>query len=457
MYSLQSSKIKISDHFTYRRLIHFTMPSIIMMLFASMYGVVDGFFVSRYVGVTAFASVNMILPYVQIVGGLGVMLGADGSVLIARTMGVGNREQAGRYFTMTMIVTLISGILFTVMGLIALEPVAYYLGAGAAKEMIDDCMTYGKICLLFNAALLAQNIFQGYLIVAGKPQLALRIMCLSGILNFGLNVLFVHPSFLNMGVAGAAWATGISQTVAALIPLLWFISKRNKTPLRFRKTKFEANAIRKASITGSADTISSLSAYIIGILYNIQLMNYAGEDGVAAYGVVMYVSFVYMAVFAGYSSGSSPIMGYHFGAANRKEMRNVFKKSMIILACATLSITAIALIFAKPLAAFFVGYDRDLLDLTSKTLFACIIPYLLMWFNMYISSVLSALNKGGMAALLTFLRVIVFPIGCMIAMPIVFELQGVWYALTGAEILSGIVSSVFLLTQRKKFAAAIKY
>lgn len=454
MLTLQNSRIKISDHFTYGRLIYFTMPSIIMMLFASMYGVVDGFFVSRYAGVTAFASVNMILPFVQIVGGLGVVLGADGSVLIARTLGVGNREKAGRYFTMTMVITLVSGLLFTAMGLVALRPVAYYLGA--TKEMIDDCMTYGKICLFFNAALLAQNIFQGYLIVAGKPQIALRVMVLAGILNFGLNVLFVHPRFLHMGVAGAAWATGISQTVAALIPLLWFISKRNKTPLRFRRTKFEAKAIRRASITGSADAISSLSAYIIGILYNIQLMNHAGENGVAAYGVVMYASFVYMAVFSGYSSATSPIMGYHFGAENKKEMRNVFKKSIVLLACVTILMTIFALILAKPVAAMFVGYDRELLDLTTKTFVVCIIPYLVMWFNMYATSVLSALNKGFTAAFLTFLRVIAFPIACLIAMPIIWGLEGVWYALAGAEVLSVLVSVIFLLTQRRKFGRPTK-
>lgn len=449
MYSLRNSKIRLSDHFTYRRLIHFVTPSVIMMLFASMYGAVDGYFVSNYVGITAFASVNMILPYVQIVGGLGVMLGADGSALIARTLGMGNREKAGRYFTMTMIVTLISGLVLTVMGLVALRPVAFYLGA--TEEMLNDCMTYGKICLLFNTAQLAQNIFQGYLIIAQKPKIALRVMCLSGILNVVLDILFMHEGFLNMGVAGAAWATGISQTVAALIPLIWFISKRNNSALRFRRTKLEAKVIRRASMTGSADTISSLSAYIIGILYNIQFMNNAGEDGVAAYGVVMYVSFVYMAVFSGYSSGASPIMGYHFGAGNKREMRNVFKKSIVILLCSALLITTVGLIFAKPLASIFVGNDKELLELTAKSLVVCMIPYLLMWFNIYLTSVFSALNKGGMAAFLTILRVVVFPVACLIAMPIIFNFQEVWCALAGAEIMCCIIALFCLLTQRRKF------
>ena len=450
MYSLRNNKIRLSDHFTYKRLIHFATPSVIMILFASMYGAIDGYFVSNYVDITAFASVNMILPYVQIIGGLGVMLGADASALISRTLGMGNREKAGRYFTMSMIVTLISGIVLTVMGLVALRPVAHYLGA--TEEMIDDCMTYGEICLLFTTAQLAQNVFQGYLIIAQKPKIVLRVLCFAGILNIVLEILFVHERFLNMGVAGAAWSTGISQTAAALASLLWFVSKRNNSALRFRRTKLEAKVIRSASLTGSAETISSLSAYIIGILYNIQFMNNAGEDGVAAYGVVMYVSFVYMAIFSGYSSGTAPIMGYHFGAGNKREMRNVFKKSIVILFCATLLIATIGLVFAKPLAAFFVGNDKELLELTAKALVVCMVPYLLMWYNVYLTSVFSALSKATTAAVLTILRVIVLPIACLIAMPLVFEFQEVWCALAAAEALCCVIASLCLLTQRSKFA-----
>ena len=302
MQSFQNqNKIQLSDHFSYGRLIRFTLPSIIIMIFSACYGIVDGYFISNYVGKTAFASVNLIIPFVQIVGVMGVLLGADGSALIARTLGTGNREKAGRYFTMTMISALFGGILFTAVGLIALRPAAYYLGA--TNAMIEDCLTYGKICIMFSAAQLGQKILLEYLIVAGKRKFAARVMVFAFLLNIVLDILFVHKRFLNMGIAGAALATGISQTVAAGIPLLWFASKKNKTALRFRKTKIELPTMRKASYTGSAEAISTLAASIVGLLYNSQLMKYSasGADEVAAYGVVLYVSFVFTNVYAGFS------------------------------------------------------------------------------------------------------------------------------------------------------------
>jgi len=278
--SEQSDKIQLSDHFSHKRLVRFAAPSIIMMICTSIFGVVDGFFVSNYVGKTAFAAVNLILPFLQIIGGMGVILGADGSTLIARALGAGEKDKAGRYFTMTMIITLIGGLLFTVVGLIALRPIAYLLGA--TEEMIEDCVSYGSICLIFNTVYLAQRVLEEYLIVAEKPRFALKIMLIAGVANIFLDLIFVHPAFLNMGVVGAAISTGICELATAVVALSWFISRHNRTPLRFRPTRLEWNVLRRAGITGSADTISSLSASVIGLLYDMQLMRYAGEVGVAA-------------------------------------------------------------------------------------------------------------------------------------------------------------------------------
>lgn len=451
MQSVQNhNKIQLSDHFSYGRLIRFTLPSIIIMIFSSFYGVVDGYFISNYVGKTAFASINLIIPFVQIISGMGVIFGADGSSLIARTLGAGNREKAGRYFTMTMIVALIGGVLFSVVGLIALRPAAYYLGA--TKEMITDCLTYGKICMLFSTAQLGQNILLGYLIVAAKPKFASRVMVFSFLLNIVLDILLVHKRFLNMGVAGAAWATGISQTVAVAISLLWFISKKNKTPLRFRRTRIDIAALRKASYTGSAEAVSTLAASIVGLLYNIQLMKYLGADAIAAYAVVLYVSFVFTNVYSGYSAGCSPIMGYHYGAGRQREMRNVLKMSVVILATTTIIMLGLVAILARPIAAIFVDYE--LLRLTTRIMTICVIPFLFMWINVYLSSVFSALGKGAVSAVLTTLRVLVFPVICIIVLPWKFGLDGVWYAMyamTGAEALSAMLSIFVLLTQKKKF------
>lgn len=307
-------QIQLSDHFDYGRLIRFTLPSICMMIFTSIYGMVDGFFISNCVGKTAFASVNIIIPYLQILGGVGAMLGVGGSALVAKTLGEGDTKRAGRYFTMMMYLMVGTSIFFTIVGIATLRPVAYLFGATDA--MINDVMTYGTICLLFNIALQAQYTFQSYLVVAEKPKFALTVVIAAGISNMVLDYLFMVP--FHMGVAGAALATGLSQCVAAVLPFIWFISGKNQSSLHFTKTRFESKPMLHACINGSSEMMSSVSASITGILYNLQLMKYAGEDGVAAYGVVMYSAFIFLGVFNGYSQGSSPIMGYHYGAQNHK-------------------------------------------------------------------------------------------------------------------------------------------
>ncbi|MBE6943996.1 MAG: MATE family efflux transporter [Ruminococcaceae bacterium] len=445
----QDDKIQLSDHFSYSRLVRFATPSIIMMICTTIFGVIDGFFISNFVGKTAFASINLILPFLQIIGSMGVILGADGSALIARALGSGDKDRAGRYFTMTMIATLLGGLLFTVVGLVMLRPMAYLLGA--TEEMIGDCVTYGSICLLFNLFYLAQRVLQEYLVVAEKPRLALKIMLIAGAANIVLDLIFVHPAFLNMGVSGAAISTGICEVLAAAIPFAWFVSRRNKTAIRFRQTRVEWNTLRRAGITGSSDTISAMSASVIGMLYNMQLMHYAGENGVAAYGVVMYASFIFTAIFSGYSVGTAPIMGYHYGAGNQSEMRNVFKKSITMLSVAAAAMVVLISLLARPFSAIFVGYDWKLLDLTTRAFIICMLPYLMMWFNTYLSTVFTALDKGPMAAALTACRVIIFPVVCIIVMPLLWELDGVWFALTGAELLGVIVIGLAFFTQKRKF------
>ena len=451
----RNDKIQLSDHFSYSRLVRFATPSIIMMICTTIYGVVDGFFISNFVGKTAFASVNLILPFLQIIGSMGVILGADGSALIARALGSGDKDKAGRYFTMTMIATLLGGLLFTAVGLVMLRPMAYLLGA--TDEMIEDCVTYGGICLLFNLFYLAQRVFQEYLVVAEKPRFALKIMLITGTTNIVLDLLFVHPAFLNMGVTGAAISTGICEALAAAIPFVWFVSNRNRTALRFRRTHMEWDVLRRAGVTGSSDTISAMSASVIGMLYNMQLMHYAGENGVAAYGVVMYASFVFTAVFSGYSVGTAPIMGYHYGAGNQAEMRNVLKKSMAMLSVAAVTMVTLISLLARPFSAIFVGYDWKLLDLTTRAFIICMLPYLMMWLNSYLSTVLTALDKGPLAAVLTACRVIVFPVVCIIFMPLLWELDGVWFALTGAEFLGMLVIGIAFLTQKRKFGFQLRH
>ncbi len=440
-------KIQLSDHFTYGRLIRFTLPSVLMMIFTSIYGTVDGFFVSNFAGKTAFASVNLIIPYLQIIGGVGAMLGVGGSALVAKTLGSGDINKARRYFTMMMYLMLGTSVFFTAVGIAALRPVAYLFGATDA--MIGDCMTYGTICLFFTTALQAQYTFQSYLIVAEKPKLALAIVLAAGVTNMVLDFLFM--AVFHMGVAGAALATGISQCVGGIIPFIWFLSKRNTSALRFTKTGFEVMPMLRACANGSSEMMTSVSASITGILYNLQLMKYAGEDGVAAYGVVMYAAFIFIGIYAGYSSGCSPVMGYHYGAGNHEEMKNVRKKSMILLSCSAAVLTTLAIALARPIASIFVGYDKDLLDMTAGAFVICALPFLVMWFNMYASSMFTALNDGAVSAAISFLRSLVFPVIFILTLPAMFELDGVWYSLAVSEFVSVFASAWFMIRLKKKY------
>lgn len=440
-------QIQLSDHFTYKRLIRFTLPSICMMIFTSIYGMVDGFFISNFVGKTAFASVNLIIPYLQILGGVGAMLGVGGSALVAKTLGEGDIPRARRYFTMMMYLMLGTSIFFTVVGIVTLRPVAYLFGA--TDGMIGNVMIYGTICLLFNTALQAQYTFQSYLIVAEKPNFALAVVVAAGISNMVLDFLFM--AVFKMGIAGAALATGLSQCVASLLPFVWFLSKKNQSALRFTKTNFELKPMLHACVNGSSEMMSSVSASITGILYNLQLMKYAGENGVAAYGVVMYAAFIFLGVFNGYSQGSSPIMGYHYGAQNHKEMKNVLKRSLIILATSSVVLTTLALLLARLLASVFVGYDAELLDMTTRAFRICATPFLVMWFNMYTSCFFTSLNDGAVSAAISFMRALVLPVICIVFMPMIWELDGVWYSLVGSEVLGAFVSLYFMLSKRKKY------
>lgn len=440
-------QIQLSDHFTNDRLLRFTLPSICMMIFTSIYGMVDGFFISNLVGKTAFASVNLIIPFLQILGGVGAMLGVGGSALVAKTLGENDIPRARRYFTMMMYLMLGTSVFFTILGIIILKPVAFLFGA--TEAMVNDVVTYGMICLIFNTALHAQYTFQSYLVTAEKPKMALGVVIAAGVTNMILDYVFM--AFFRMGVAGAALATGLSECVAGIIPFVWFLSKRNQSALRFTQTKFELKPMLLACGNGASEMLSSVSGSITGILYNWQLMRWSGEDGVAAYGVVMYAAFVFLGVFNGYSQGSSPIVGYHYGAQNHKEVKNVLKRSLIMLATAAVVLTAIAIAGARMLSAVFVGYDAALLDMTTRAFRICAVPFLVMWFNMYTSCFFTALNDGAVSAAISFMRSLVLPLICVIVMPAIWHLDGVWFSLVGSELLGVFVSLYFLLSKRKKY------
>ncbi len=439
-------RIQLSDHFTYKKLLRFVLPSIIMMVFTSIYGVVDGLCVSNFVGKTPFAAINLIMPFVMIFGGIGFMFGTGGSALVAKTLGEKQPEKANRYFTMMVWVTLIVGVIISIIGIIFMRPISVLLGADEA--MLEDCVIYGRIVIGFNTAFMLQNLFQSFLIAAEKPRLGLVATLAAGFTNMILDVLFV--GVFKWGVAGAAIATGISQCVGGIIPFVYFL-RPNDSLLHLTGTRLEWRPILAASANGSSELVSNITASVVGMLYNFQLLEYAGQDGVAAYGVMMYVEFIFVAIFVGYSIGSAPIISYHYGAENHAELKNMLHKSLLLMLGGGVLMLVAAQVLAGPLAHLFVGYDKTLFDMTVHGFRIFSLFVLFVGFNIFASSFFTALNNGGVSAAISFLRTFVFKFSAVLFMPLLFKLDGIWWATVVAEVLAFIISAIFIICKRKKY------
>lgn len=439
-------RIKLSDHFTYRKLFKFVFPSIIMMIFTSIYGVVDGFFVSNVAGKTAFAALNFVFPLIMILGGTGFMIGTGGSALVAKILGSGDRERANEVFTMMIYLTLIVGVFLTAAGLLLVRPVAKALGAG--EEMLDDCVLYGSIVIAFTTTFMLQNLFQSFLVTAEKPKLGLYVTIAAGVTNIILDAVFIAG--FRWGLAGAAVATGIGQTVGGVIPLVYFLRK-NDSLLRITKTKLEIKPILAACSNGSSEFMSNIASSLIGLLYNYRLLQLFGANGVSAYGVLMYVQFVFVAISIGYTIGSAAIVSYNYGADNREELKNVFRKSVICMAVSGVVLSGLAQALAVPFAKLFVGYDQELLTLTVKAFRLFSFAFLLSGFNIFSSGFFTALNNGAISAIISFLRTLVFQAAAVIFLPMTMGKDGIWLAITVAEVCAFALSITFLVAKHKKY------
>lgn len=438
--------INLSEHFTYKKLIKFTLPTIIMMIFTSIYGVVDGVFISNFAGNNAFASINLIMPAIMIIGTIGFMMGTGGSAIISKTLGEGDKEKANKRFSLLIYTEIILGIISTIIGILLLKTVAKLLGA--TDEMMADCLTYGRILLIGMTAFILQNSFQSFMVVAEKPKFGLIISIISGIINMFLDFLLIYV--FKLRVAGAAIATVTSQTVGALIPLIYF-SRKNDTSLKLGKTKFDLSTIAKTCSNGSSEMVTNLSMSLVNILFNMQLMKLAGANGVSAYGIIMYVGFIFVGTYMGYSVGTAPIIGYHYGSDNKEELKNLLSKSLKLLGVIAVIMTCLAEILAKPLASIFVGYDKELLELTIKAIRLYSLSYLISWFNIFTSSFFTALNNGLVSALISFLRTLLFQVAMVLILPAIFDINGIWLSVTVAEFLAIIVSITCIIKNRKKY------
>ena len=438
--------IQLSEHFTYHKLFRFCLPTVAMMLFTSLYGIADGYFISNYVGKTAFSAVNLIMPFLMILACFGFMIGTGGSALVGKTLGEGAQERAQRYFTMMVYLTLILGAVLTVLGLIFMRPVARWLGATDA--MLDDCVVYGNIMSLFNAAFMLQYLFQSFFVVAEKPQLGFLATAAAGITNIVLDALFVAA--FRWGVAGAAWASVIGQCVGGILPLLYFL-RPNSSRLRLQKTGLEGAILWKACFNGSSELMTNISTSVVGILYNFQLLRYAGEDGIAAYGVIMYTQMIFAAIFIGYAIGTGPIISFHYGAGHHDELRSMLKKSVTVMVAVGAIMLFLARGLAAPLARIFVGYDAGLLEMTGHALGIYAFSFVLNGLNIFSSSFFTALNDGGTSAAISFLRTLVFQTSAVLALPFFLDLDGIWWAITAAEGGALAVSALFLMGKRKRY------
>lgn len=439
-------KIKLSDHFTYSKLLRFVFPSIIMMIFTSIYGVVDGLFVSNFAGKTAFASINLVMPFVMILGGIGFMIGTGGTALVSKGLGEGKKEKANKIFTMMIIFTLLLGTLLSVIGVVSMPWVADFLGA--TEEMMADCILYGRIVTGFTVAFMLQNVFQSFLIAAEKPKLGLLATVLAGVTNMALDAIFIIV--FKWGVAGAAIATGLSQCVGGIFPLIYF-SRDNSSLLRLTKTKLEIKPILNACGNGSSELMSNISLSVVSMIYNFQLMKYVGEDGVSAYGVLMYVQFIFVAIYIGYAIGCAPITGYHFGAQNHGELKNMLRKSAFLSAISGVVLTILAIVLSSPLAKLFVGYDEELYELTRHAFSLFAYSFLLAGFNIFTSSFFTALNNGAVSAAISFMRTLIFQTSSVLILPIFLGVDGIWWAITVAEVFAFILSLIFLFAKREKY------
>ena len=440
--------IQLSDHFTYRKLFRFTLPSIAMMIFTSIYSVVDGFFVSNFADKTAFAAVNFIMPFLMMLGGLGFMFGTGGSALISKTMGEGDRVSANRQFSLVVYTSIAVSAVLSLLGILFLEPIAALLGAEG--QMLVDCVRYGRVILAALPFFVLQMEFQTFFVTAEKPQLGLISTIIAGVTNMVLDALLV--GVLPLGLIGAALATAISQTIGGIIPLVYF-SRPNSSLLHLGKTNIDASVLVRTCTNGSSELLSNISMSLVGMLYNAQLYNIAGEDGVAAYGVIMYVNFVFLAIFIGYVVGMAPVISFHFGAQNHAELKNLLKKSLVVIGSCSVCMFSLAILLARPLSLVFVSYDQALLDMTVRGFLIYSASFLFAGLAIFGSSFFTALNNGLISAIMSFLRTMVFQVIAVLWLPVLLGgIDGIWLSIVAAEFLAATVTSTFLICMRKKYS-----
>ncbi|WP_419022665.1 MATE family efflux transporter [Emergencia sp.] len=442
----KEKRIQLSDHFTYRRLLRFVISPILMMICTSLYSIVDGFFVSNFVGKTPFAAVNLIMPIAMGVAAIGFMIGTGGSAIVSKTLGEGKPDKANEYFSLLIYTAIAISVTLSVLGFLFIRPISVLLGASG--ELLENCVVYGRILFVSMPAFILMNIFQNFFIAAEKPSLSLKVSLLAGLTNIVLDFVFIVV--LKWGIAGAAWATAAGEFLGGILPMIYF-ARKNDSLLKLTKTSYNGRILLKAFTNGSSEMVTNLSQSVVGVLYNFQLMRLAGENGVAAYGIIMYVNFIFMAIFFGYSIGTGPIVAYQYGAGNHEELRNVFKKSIRLVVATGVTLMVLAEVLNVPLIKVFASYDQEMFDMTSHGFRIYAIAFLVIGINVWGSAFFTALNNGVVSAAISFLRTLIFQVSAILLLPQILGIDGVWSAVVVAEVLALLVTVMFLVKNKEKY------
>ena len=443
---IRDNSIQLSDHFTYKKLFRFVIAPICTMLFTSIYGIVDGFFVSNYVGKTAFASLNLVMPYIMMIASVGFMFGSGGNALVSLHLGLDEKQKAKKYFSLIVYTLIGIGAVLAAVSIFLVPGISKLLGA--SEEMLPYCVLYLRINMIGVVFFMLQNLFQNFLITAEKPRIGFAITLIAGCTNMLLDWILV--GICDLGIAGAAWATVTSQIVGGAVPFIYFAFSKSSI-LKLTGTRFEAKVIAKTCCNGVSEFLSNVSASIVGFLYNLQLMHYVGENGVSAYGVIMYVSFVFVAIYIGYSMGVAPIIGFNYGAGNKTELQNIFRKSVVILTITNIIMFVMAEVLTVPMAKIFVGYNQALNELTVRGMRIYSIAFLMMGFNVFASAFFTALSNGKISAIISVTRTLILQLVMIYVMPILLDVDGLWAVVIAVEGMSLIVTGYYIVKNRKNY------
>ncbi|MBD5560248.1 MAG: MATE family efflux transporter [Clostridia bacterium] len=439
-------KIQLSDHFTYSRLLRFTLPSVLMMVFVSIYGIVDGFFISNFAGKTAFAGANFVLPYLMLLSCSGFIFGAGGGALTAKTLGEQHSREASRIFSMFVWLSVLVGLVLLAVGMLTAR--SFAAAFGATGQMLEDAERYALIVLVPLPLSILQYAFQNFFVTAGKPQLGLYVILLAGGTNIVLDLVFV--GVFGWGLEGAAWATVISESIAGGVPILYFV-RPNSSSLRLVPVRLAARPIWQGISNGFSELLTSISGPLLSTVFNAQLLRFAGENGVAAYGVLMYANLVFVGTFLGFSTGVTSIVGYNYGAGNRAELKSIRRKCLLLITVFAAVMAVCSELFGRDIAVLFVGYDQELLNVTEHGFEIFSISFLFAGYPVLISAFFTGLNNGLLSAAVSASRILLFQLPCVLILPMLFGVDGIWWSVVLAELLAGLVGLALLRANRGRY------